>query len=141
MFDGHVAEVSGRVDSVSGASWQGDDQIAFAERWAQWQVTANAVRLSLTTLAAQLVAAEASYTSNESRTQTGFTQRRQANAEVVELVEDVDEAVDTGLERSRSGGEAVAAGVAAGGVTMRSGRDQASGAPPRSAQTGGGDDE
>lgn len=124
VFDGHVAAVSATVNSVSGVSWQGEDQEAFAERFAQWQQTADLVRMSLSTLSMQLVAAEGAYTQNESGLQGRFAQRRQENTPMVETVADVDEAVDTGLERARSGDPSPAAAVVGGAVTARTGRGQ-----------------
>lgn len=126
VFDGHVAEVSAKVNSVSGVSWEGEDQQAFAERWSQWQQTADLVRMSLTTLSMQLVAAEGAYTQTESGLQSGFAQRRQEHTTLVDTVEEIDEAVDTGLERSRTSTSGTAAGAAVGaGVSARSGQGQA----------------
>lgn len=139
VFDAHVADVSGKVSAVSGASWVGEDQEAFHEKWTHWQQTADAVRLSLTSLAGQLVAAEGAYSATESRTQTGFAQRRQANTEVVATVEEVDESVDTGLDRARTGAESVAASTTGAGMTMRTGRGQKQTAPA-AVRTGGRDE-
>ena len=123
VFDGHVAEVSAKVNSVSGVSWEGEDQQAFAERWSQWQQTADLVRMSLTTLSMQLVAAEGAYTQTESGLQSGFAQRRQEHTALVDTVEEVDEAVDTGLERARTSvKDAPVAAAMAGGVSARSGQ-------------------
>ena len=123
VFDGHVAEVSSKVHAVSGVSWEGADQRAFDERFRQWQQTADAVRLSLTTLAGQLVAAEGSYEQTESGIRGGFSQRRQENTALVATVEEVDEAVDTGLERARTSvKDAPVAAAMAGGVSARSGQ-------------------
>lgn len=124
VFDGHVAEVSSKVHAVSGVSWEGEDQQAFAERFAQWQQTADLVRTSLTTLAMQLVSAEGAYTQTESGIQSGFAQRRQANTVLVDIVEDVDEAVDTGLDRARAGDSQTAGAALGGGVSARSGQGQ-----------------
>lgn len=125
VFDGHVASVAAKVNAVSGVSWEGDDQRAFAERFSQWQQTADLVRLSLTTLSMQLAAAEGGYTQTESSIQGGFAQRRQENTTVVKTVEEVDEAVDTGLERARTRVKAETGKASAGGaVTARSGQGQ-----------------
>ena len=125
-FDGHVAEVSSKVNAVSGVSWEGEDQQAFAERWSEWQQTADLVRMSLTTLSMQLVAAEGAYTQTESSLQSGFAQRRQAHTTLVDTVEEVDESVDTGLERSRTTQGTPAGGAVVGGaVNARSGQGQA----------------
>ena len=128
VFDGHVADVSSKVHAVSGVSWEGADQRAFDERFRQWQQTADMVRLSLTTLAAQLVAAEGSYEQTEGSIQGRFAQRRQENTTLVETVEEVDEAVDTGLERARTQVKTETASASAGGaVTARSGQGQSGG--------------
>lgn len=125
VFDGHVAEVSAQVNAVSGVSWEGEDQQAFQTRWEQWQETADLVRMSLTTLSMQLLAAEGSYTQTESGIQRGFLQRKQENRTVVDNVEDVDEAVDTGLERSRTQATAETGSATGGGAfTARSGQGQ-----------------
>ena len=129
-FDGHVSEVSARVNAVSGASWEGEDQLAFAERWSQWQQTADLVRMSLTTLSMQLVAAEGAYTQTESGLQSGFAQRRQEQTTLVGTVEEVDQSVDTGLERSRTSDTAKSgAALVGGGVTARSGQGQRASSP------------
>lgn len=139
VFDGHVSSVSSNVAAVSGATWVGDDQESFQTKWEHWQQTADLVRMSLTTLSAQLVAAEGSYTTTESGVQSGFTQRRQANQALVDIVEDVDESVDTGLDRARTSDEKTPAVAGAGGMTMRTGQSQQAG--PSRAQQAGGDDE
>lgn len=125
VFDGHVSEVTAKVQAVSGVSWEGEDQRAFAERFAQWQQTADMVRMSLTTLSMQLMSADGAYTQTESGIQNGFAQRRQANTVLVDTVEEVDEAVDTGLERARvSDGTEAGATLAGGAVSARSGQGQ-----------------
>lgn len=139
VFDGHVSSVTSQVAAVSGATWVGDDQESFQAKWEHWQQTADLVRMSLTTLATQLVAAEGSYTTTESGVQSGFTQRRQANQAVVDMVEDVDEAVDTGLDRARTPDEKAPAVAAMAGMTMRTGQGQQT-APGRAAQAGGDDE-
>ena len=140
VFDGHVSSVTSKVASVSGATWAGDDQTAFQAKWEHWQQTADLVRMSLTTLAAQLVAAEGSYTTTESSVQSSLVQRRQANEAVVEQVEEVDEAVDTGLDRARTAREDAPAVQLAGAMTVRTGRGAPQTSPDRAAQAGGDDE-
>lgn len=125
VFDGHVAKVSANVAAISGASWEGEDQQAFAERWLQWQQSADLVRLSLTTLSVQLSAAEGGYTQTESGLRGGIAQRRQESTVTVDSVQQVGQSVDTGLERSRTGVAGVTGGpVVGGGITARSGQGQ-----------------
>ncbi len=144
VFDGHVASVSGSVAAVSGSTWLGADQEAFAERFASWQQTTELVRMSLTTLAAQLVAAEAAYTSVESTVQSGLVRQRQANETVVEVVEEVDESVDTGLDRMHAADSTTTQTATVGAaLTARSGRNDVQGtvAAVRPSSAEGGDDE
>lgn len=125
VFDGHVSQVTAQVNAVSGVSWEGEDQQAFAERFSQWQQTADLVRMSLTTLSMQLVAAEGAYTQQESGVQGRMAQRRQEHTVLVDTVQEVDESVDTGLERARSSGTDAKAGVSGGGsLGARSGQGQ-----------------
>lgn len=140
VFDGQVAALSGKVAAVAGATWQGDDQEAFAEKWATWQQTSEMVRLSLTALASQLVAGEGAYTTTESGIQSGFVQRRQANNVVVDAVEEVDEAVDTGLDRARTGEERLTGVAAFAGAPMRTGQGASRGDASRPAGKGAGDE-
>jgi WXG100 family type VII secretion target len=140
VFDGQVSALSAKVAAVSGATWQGDDQEAFSEKWASWQQTSEMVRLSLTALAAQLVAGEGAYTTTESSIQSGFVQRRQANNVVVDAVEDVDEAVDTGLERARTGEQREQGVAAFAGAPMRTGQGAARGDASRPTREGDGDE-
>lgn len=139
VFDGHVSSVTSQVAAVSGATWVGDDQESFQTKWEHWQQTADLVRMSLTTLAGQLVAAEGSYTTTESGVQSGLAQRRQANQAVVDMVEEVEESVDTGLDRARTSGEAQPVVAASGGLTVRTGQGQQT-SPGRAAQAGGDDE-
>lgn len=134
VFDGNVASVSAKVSAVSGISWEGDDQKEFAESFAAWQVAADAVRLSLTSLSMQLAIAEGSYNQNESGVRVGMIQRRQSQAPMVDAIEDLDESVDTGLERARTAVTNEPGGVFAGGaVTARTGRGEAGQSEPTQA--------
>lgn len=127
-FDAQVSALSSHVQAVSGTSWQGEDQEAFAAEFLRWQETAEMVRLSLTALSAQLLAAEGSYTQTESGVQSGMAERRQSNTAVTERVSEVAESVDTGRDRARAG-TAVAGGSATlgGAVPARSGQGQQAG--------------
>ncbi|MFC5338803.1 WXG100 family type VII secretion target [Leucobacter denitrificans] len=126
VFDAHVASVTSKVNAVSGVSWEGEDQVAFAERFATWQETADLVRMSLTTLSMQLNGAEGAYTQLEAGVRGRMLQGKQNQAPLLEVAEDIEEAVDTGLERSRTAEKKPVGGAVVGGsVTARTGRGEA----------------
>ena len=123
VFDAAAAQANTSVNGVVNASWQGEDADYFAEQWVSWNATALTVRTALTSLASQLVAAEASYTTNESGLTGGFVQRRQANQQAVTDGELVSDRIETGQElasarevkAAKSGSVAMAASIAKGG--------------------------
>ncbi|GMA27243.1 WXG100 family type VII secretion target [Arenivirga flava] len=98
VFDGHVAQVDGVVGGVVQTSWRGEDADKFAEYWQQWHAQADAVRLSLSTLATLLAAAEGTYTTTESSLTAASTRERQEDRVVIETVGEVAESVELGLE-------------------------------------------
>lgn len=98
VFDGHVAQVDGVVGGVVQTSWRGEDADKFAEYWQQWHAQADAVRLSLSTLATLLAAAEGTYTTTESSLTGAASRERQEDRVMVEVVEEVSESVELGLE-------------------------------------------
>lgn len=106
VFDGNVEQAASVVDSVVGASWQGEDAEKFAEYWEQWNAAAIVVRTSLTTLAMQLTTAEASYTTTESGLSGGFAGRRQSEGGAVAGSASVASRVSGGRERAEEYAEA-----------------------------------
>lgn len=131
VFDAHVATVTTRVNAVSGVSWEGEDQQAFAERFAAWQQTADLVRMSLTTLSMQLAGAEGSYTQLEAGVRALALRRKQEHTNVVDASTEVETSVDTGLERARTSQTPAAGNTVGGGaVTARTGRGQTGQAEP-----------
>ena len=102
VFDAHVATVASKVNGISGASWAGEDQQAFQQQWETWQESSELVRMSLTTLSAQLLQAEGGYSITESGVSGSVNQTRQAQVQSVGNVQEVDESVETGLDRART---------------------------------------
>lgn len=102
VFDGNVAEFSRVVSTVSGVSWEGEDQQKFVELFEQWKLSADGVRVALTQLAAQLAAAEQAYTQTETSMRSALVSGRQAQHGMVDEVREVDAVIDTGLERVRA---------------------------------------
>ncbi len=122
VFDGHVASTSNVVGSVADVSWRGEDATAFLESWALWQQQADLVRLSLTTLAGQLVAAEAGYTTTEGGLVNASTRERQEDRVVVANVAAVHENVEDGLEYAAGVVAPTLVGISGGGAATRVGR-------------------
>ena len=141
VLDSHVAQAASVVSGVVDASWVGEDADKFAEQWEVWNASALTLRASLTTLAVQLGSAEASYTSNESGLQSGFSGRRQVNQGVVSGVAGVSTNVAGGrryaaevkeargeaqLESSGSGGSFIAGGSIAARAAQSQGDNKGS---------------
>lgn len=122
VFDGHVASTTNVVGSVADVSWRGDDATAFMETWTLWQQQADLVRMSLTTLAAQLVAAEAGYTSTEGGLVNASARERQEDRVVVANVAAVHENVEDGLEYAAGVVAPTLIGVSGGSAATRVGR-------------------
>ncbi len=96
VFDGHMASTQSVVSSVVGASWEGADADAFTEQWQALRAQSDLVRLALTTLAGQLVAAEGGYTSTESGLVNAGARTRQNDRVMVQSVLNVSENVEDG---------------------------------------------
>lgn len=96
VFDGHMASTESVVSSVVGASWEGADADAFTEQWQALRAQSDLVRLALTALAGQLVAAEGGYTSTESGLVNAGARTRQNDRVMVQSVLNVSESVEDG---------------------------------------------
>lgn len=79
-FDTNLSTVDGAVKRTVDVSWKGEDADSFSEGWATFMTTAGFVRQSLAALQAGLIAADGSYTQNESGVQRSFTGRAPAVA-------------------------------------------------------------
>lgn len=74
-FDTNLSTVDAQVKGTVDVTWRGEDADSFNEGWATFMSTAGFVRQSLAALQAGLIAADGSYTTNESSTQRSFTGR------------------------------------------------------------------
>lgn len=81
-FDTNLSTVDAQVKSTVDVTWRGEDADSFAEGWATFMSTAGFVRQSLAALQSGLIAADGSYTTNESSTQRSFTGRVQSVAAI-----------------------------------------------------------
>jgi len=72
VFDARLADTSGVVSSVAGASWQGEDAEMFTLNYSQWETGALQLRMILENLSTTLIAAERTYESMESGLDSGF---------------------------------------------------------------------
>ena len=77
-FDSNLASADGVVTRMVDSTWVGEDAEKFGENWSGFMVLAGQVRLALTGLQQGLIAADGSYTQNESGVQRGFTGRSQS---------------------------------------------------------------
>lgn len=77
-FDSNLASADGVVSRMVDSTWVGEDAEKFGENWSGFMVLAGQVRLALTGLQQGLIAADGSYTQNESGVQRGFTGRSQS---------------------------------------------------------------
>lgn len=74
-FDTNLSTVDAQVKGTVDVTWRGEDADSFNEGWTTFMSTAGFVRQSLAALQAGLIAADGSYTTNESNTQRSFTGR------------------------------------------------------------------
>ncbi|QAY73145.1 hypothetical protein ET445_07075 [Agromyces protaetiae] len=74
-FDANLSTVDAQVKRTVDVTWKGDDAESFAEGWATFVTTAGFVRQSLAALQSGLMAADGSYTQNESGVQRSFDGR------------------------------------------------------------------
>jgi hypothetical protein len=74
-FDTNLSTVDGVVKRTVDVSWVGEDADSFNEGWTTFMTTAGFVRQSLAALQAGLIAADGSYTQNETGVQRSFTGR------------------------------------------------------------------
>ncbi|MRG61343.1 hypothetical protein GE115_15915 [Agromyces sp. CFH 90414] len=79
-FDTNLSTVDSQVKRTVDVSWKGEDAESFAEGWATFMTTAGFVRQSLAALQSGLIAADGSYTQNESGVQRSFNGRAPAVA-------------------------------------------------------------
>jgi WXG100 family type VII secretion target len=121
VFDAACNQANSSVRGVVNASWQGEDADNFDQQWTQWNATALTVRTSLVALAAQLTAAEGSYTTTESGLGSGFIQRRQANQASVDASERVSDSVEEGQDRADASESRRLAGAGGGFATVAKG--------------------
>ncbi|WP_207454269.1 WXG100 family type VII secretion target [Herbiconiux sp. SYSU D00978] len=124
VFDGNVASVRSAVAGTVNASWIGEDADRFAEEWAAWEAQAALVRAALTGLAAQLTAAEGSYTSTETGLSGGFASRRSANGGAVDSTAAVAASVLVGQGRADSITPPQLVGISGGAAISRTGGGQ-----------------
>lgn len=129
VFDAHVASVATTVNAISGTSWAGEDQQAFQQQWETWRESSELVRMALTTLSAQLLQAEGGYTLTESGVTGNVNQTRQAQVHTVANSQDVNESVETGLERSRSTDDAESGSAQVAYMNVRTGQGSQQGGP------------
>lgn len=99
-FDTNVSTVDGHVNRTVGSTWVGEDADKFEEDWTTFLVATAAVRQSLTALQNGLIAADGSYTQNESGVQRSFTGRIGSVQGVRKAAGAVGRRVDTGEERA-----------------------------------------
>ncbi|WP_308797162.1 WXG100 family type VII secretion target [Agromyces silvae] len=99
-FDTNLSTVDAQVKGTVDVTWRGEDAESFAEGWATFMSTAGFVRQSLASLQAGLIAADGSYTTNESSTQRSFTGRVQSVAAIKATSGSLGAKVDRGEERA-----------------------------------------
>ncbi|MDR5698424.1 WXG100 family type VII secretion target [Agromyces aerolatus] len=99
-FDTNLSTVDAQVKGTVDVTWRGEDADSFAEGWATFMSTAGFVRQSLASLQAGLIAADGSYTTNESSTQRSFTGRVQSVASIKATSGSLGAKVSRGEERA-----------------------------------------
>lgn len=122
IFDAHVATMATKVSSISGSSWVGEDQQAFQQQWETWRESSELVRMSLSTLSAQLLQAEGGYTMTESGVTGNVNQTRQGQVQTAGNAQDIGESVETGLERARSTDESETGSAQVAYMNVRTGQ-------------------
>ncbi|WP_430591642.1 WXG100 family type VII secretion target [Humidisolicoccus flavus] len=71
-FDTNLSSVNSTVQSTVNVGWVGEDAESFSEGWTTFNAQAAIVRQALADLQAKLIAADNSYTTNESGVRTSF---------------------------------------------------------------------
>jgi hypothetical protein len=99
-FDTNLSTVDAQVKGTVDVTWRGEDAESFGEGWATFMSTAGFVRQSLAALQAGLIAADGSYTTNESSTQRSFTGRVQSVASIKANSGQLGAKVSRGEERA-----------------------------------------
>lgn len=148
-FDTNLSTVDAQVKGTVDVTWRGEDAESFAEGWATFMSTAGFVRQSLAALQAGLIAADGSYTTNESSTQRSFTGRVQSVAAIKANSGSLGAKVQRGEDRAEDMAEFFGRDYAGddeveqfGGVLGRPGAGQQSKGGPADTDTDGdGDDD
>ncbi|GAA1844398.1 WXG100 family type VII secretion target [Agromyces salentinus] len=99
-FDTNLSTVDSQVKRTVDVTWKGDDAESFAEGWATFMTTAGFVRQSLAALQTGLIAADGSYTQNESGVQRSFNGRAPSVAAMRSNSGKLGAVVDRGEERA-----------------------------------------
>ncbi|GGR15023.1 MULTISPECIES: hypothetical protein [Agromyces] len=99
-FDTNLSTVDAQVKRTVDVTWKGDDAESFSEGWATFMTTAGFVRQSLAALQAGLIAADGSYTQNESGVQRSFTGRAPALAAMRSGTGELGKRVASGEEKA-----------------------------------------
>ena len=99
-FDTNLSTVDGAVKRTVDVTWKGEDAESFGEGWATFMTTAGFVRQSLAALQAGLIAADGSYTQNETGVQRSFTGRAPTVAAIRSTTGTLGSRVASGEERA-----------------------------------------
>lgn len=99
-FDTNLSTVDAQVKRTVDVTWRGEDADSFSEGWATFMTTAGFVRQSLAALQAGLIAADGSYTQNESGVQRSFTGRAPALAAMRSGTSNLGKRVADGEEKA-----------------------------------------
>jgi hypothetical protein len=99
-FDTNLSTVDSQVKRTVDVTWKGDDAESFAEGWATFMTTAGFVRQSLAALQSGLIAADGSYTQNESGVQRTFNGRAPSVAAMRSNSGKLGASVERGEERA-----------------------------------------
>ncbi|GAA1516258.1 uncharacterized protein YukE [Agromyces terreus] len=99
-FDTNLSTVDSQVKRTVDVTWKGDDADSFSEGWATFMTTAGFVRQSLAALQTGLIAADGSYTQNESGVQRSFNGRAPSVAAMRSNSGKLGAVVDRGEERA-----------------------------------------
>ena len=146
-FDTNLSTVDAQVKGTVDVTWRGEDADSFNEGWATFMSTAGFVRQSLAALQAGLIAADGSYTTNESSTQRSFTGRAPSVGAIRANSGQLGAKVQRGEDRAEDMAEFYGRDYAGddeveqfGGVLMRPGAGQQGKAGPADTDGDGDDD-
>lgn len=147
-FDTNLSTVDSQVKGTVDVTWRGEDADSFAEGWATFMSTAGFVRQSLAALQAGLIAADGSYTTNESNTQRSFTGRAPSVAAIKSNNGQLGSKVQRGEDRAEDMAEFYGRDYAGddeverfGGILGRPSAGQQSKGPADTDTDGDGDDD